>query len=90
MPRENVFADLRAKYFEMPRPNEVPAPNAVNEAWCVIMEVGYPQSVVTTVAFGDGSARVLRSTGGGFLVAGVVEAVRPAAQELSKALGCRN
>jgi hypothetical protein len=81
MPRENVFADLRAKYFEMPRPNEVPAPNAVNEAWCVIMEVGYPQSVVTTVAFGDGSARVLRSTGGGFLVAGVVEAVRPAAQE---------
>jgi len=78
--RENVFADLRAKYFEIPRPDEVPAPNAVDQAWCAIMEIGYPQAIVTTVAFSDGTARVLRSTGGGFFVAGVVEAVRPAAQ----------
>jgi hypothetical protein len=78
--RENVFADLRAKYFEIPRPDEVPAPNAVDQAWCAIMEIGYPEAVVTTVAFSDGTARVLRSTGGGFFVAGVVEAVRPAAQ----------
>ena len=80
MARENVFADLREKYFEILRPAEVPAPNAVDQAWCAIMEIGYPQAVVTTVAFSDGTARVLRSTGGGFFAAGIVEPVRPAAQ----------
>lgn len=30
------------------------------------MEIGYPQAVVTTVVFGDGTASVLRSSGGGF------------------------
>jgi hypothetical protein len=44
------------------------------------MEIAYPQATVTTVAFSDGTARVLRSTGGGFFAAGVVEPVRPAAE----------
>jgi hypothetical protein len=77
--RENVFADLRAKYFEIPRPDEVPVPN-VDQAWCAMMEIGYPQAVVTTVAFSDVTARVLRSTGGDFFAAGVVEPVWSAAE----------
>ena len=80
MARENVFADLRAKYFEIPRPEEVPAPRASDEPWAVIMEIAYPESTVTTIAFSDGTARVFRSTGGGFFAAGVVEPVRPAAE----------
>ena len=80
MARENVFANLRAKYFEIPRPEEIPAPSSSDEAWAAIMEIAYPQSTVSTVAFSDGTARVLRSTGGGFFAAGVVEPVRPAAE----------
>jgi len=80
MARANVFADLRAKYFEIPRPEEVPPPSSPDEAWAAIMEIAYPQSTLTTVAFSDGTARVLRSTGGGFFAAGVVEPVRPAAE----------
>jgi hypothetical protein len=78
--QENVFADLRAKYFEIPRPEEVPPPAASDEPWAAIMEIAYPESTLTTVAFSDGTARVLRSTGGGFFAAGVVEPVRPAAE----------
>ncbi|MGC2626626.1 MAG: hypothetical protein WA269_07300 [Candidatus Udaeobacter sp.] len=80
MARDNVFADLRAKYFEILRPEEVPAPASPDEPWAAIMEIAYPQATVTTVAFSDGTARVLRSTGGGFFAAGVVEPVRPAAE----------
>lgn len=80
MARENVFADLRAKYFDMPRPEEVPAPASADEPWAAIMEIAYPAATLTTVAFSDGTARVLRSTGGGFFAAGVVEPVRPAAE----------
>ena len=80
MARANVFADLRAKYFEIPRPDEVPPPASHDEPWAAIMEIAYPESTVTTVAFSDGTARVLRSTGGGFFSGGIVEAVRPAAE----------
>jgi hypothetical protein len=76
----NVFADLRAKYFGMPRPEEVPPPASPDEPWAAVMEIAYPQSTLTAVALSDGTARVLRSTGGGFFSAGVVEAVRPAAE----------
>ncbi|MBS0580375.1 MAG: hypothetical protein JSR36_14060 [Proteobacteria bacterium] len=34
------------------------------------MEIAYPQAVLTTVAFADGTASVLRSTGGGFFGGG--------------------
>jgi hypothetical protein len=74
------FADLRAKYFEIPRPEEVPPPTPPDEPWAAMMEIAYPESTLTTVAFSDGTARVLRSTGGGFFAAGVVEPVRPAAE----------
>jgi hypothetical protein len=77
--RANVFADLRAKYFEIPRPGEVPPPVSEDQPWAAIMEIAYPESTVTTVAFSDSSARVLRSTGGGFFTDGIVESVRPAA-----------
>lgn len=80
MTRANVFADLRAKYFEIPRSEEIPVPLTSDEAWAAIMEIAYPEATVTTVAFSDGTARVLRSTGGGFFAAGVVESVRPAAE----------
>jgi hypothetical protein len=65
----NVFADLRAKYFELPRPDAIKISSAA-EPWGAIMEIGYPQAVVTTVAFADGTASVLRSTGGGFFGGG--------------------
>jgi hypothetical protein len=45
-----------------------------------MMEIGYPQQVtVTTVAFTDGTASVLRSTGGGFLGGGTMGGVKTAA-----------
>jgi hypothetical protein len=78
--RENVFADLHAKYFEIPRPEEVPPPPASDEPWVAIMEIAYAESTLTTVAVSDGTARVLRSAGGGFFAPGVVEPVRPAAK----------
>jgi hypothetical protein len=80
MARENVFADLRAKYFEIPRPEEVPPPTSSDEPWAAVMEIAYSEATVTTVALSDGTGRVLRSTGGGFFAAGVVESVRPAAE----------
>jgi hypothetical protein len=80
MARANVFADLHAKYFEISRPEEVPLPSSPDQPWAAIMEIAYPQSTLTTVAFSDGTARVLRSTGGGFFAAGVVEPMRPAAK----------
>jgi hypothetical protein len=65
----NAFADLRAKYFELPRPN-TPAALAAPEPWGIVMEIAYPQAILTTVAFADGTASVLRSTGGGFFGGG--------------------
>jgi hypothetical protein len=78
--RENVFADLRSKYFEIPRPEEIPAPSSSDETWAAIMEIAYPQSTVTTVAFSGSLARVLRSTGGGFFSGSPVDSIRPAAE----------
>ena len=80
MLRANVFADLRAKYFDIARPDEIPLPSSLAEPWAAIMEIAYPESTLTTVAFSGGTARVLRSTGGGFFATGVVEPVRPAAE----------
>jgi len=76
----NVFADLRAKYFDIPRPEQVPPPISADQAWAAVMEIAYPESTLTTVALSDGSARVLRSTGGGLFTGGTVEPVRPAAE----------
>jgi hypothetical protein len=64
-----AFADLRAKYFVLPRPS-TPAAVAAPDPWGIIMEIAYPQAVLTTVAFADGTASVLRSTGGGFFGGG--------------------
>ena len=86
----NVFGDLRAKYFEIARPGEVPLPASPDEPWATIMEIGYPQAIVMAVAFGDGTARVLRSTGGGFVAAGIVEPVRLPAEVFVREARQRN
>ncbi len=71
IPTTNVLADLRDKYFVLKRTNvSMPAPTNPTEPWGVIMEIGYPQATVTTVAFADGTASVLRSSGGGFFGGG--------------------
>ena len=78
----NVFADLRAKYFVLPRPS-TPAAQSAPEPWGMVMEVAYPQAILTTVAFADGTASVLRSTGGGFFGGGDA-GVQRARQEFLK------
>jgi hypothetical protein len=78
--RENVFVDLRAKYFEIPRPDEVSPSAFQDQPWVAIMEIAYPASTVTTLAFSGGLARVLRSTGGGFFTGSPVDSIRPAAE----------
>jgi hypothetical protein len=66
----NVFADLRAKYFTLERAEHFPTPAAATEPWGVVMEIAYSQAVVTTVTFSDGTVSVLRSSGGGFFGGG--------------------
>jgi len=81
-PGANVFADLRAKYFTLTRNDACPRPSTPNEPWGAIMEIGYPQQViVTTVAFTDGTASVLRSAGGGFFGGGTIGGVKTAAED---------
>jgi hypothetical protein len=67
---KNVFADLRAKYFELKRPDYFSTPASTTEPWGAIMEIAYPQAIVTTVTFADGTVSVLRSSGGGFFGGG--------------------
>src|SRR5437899_424665 len=70
----NVFADLRAKYFALNRTEvSISTPSSTIEPWGVIMEIGYPEVTVTTVTLADGTASVLRSSGGGFFGGGSVE-----------------
>lgn len=84
IPATNVFADLRAKYFILKRTDvSIPAPTNATEPWGVIMEIGYPQATVTTVTFADGTASVLRSSGGGFFGGGD-ESVQSAAKAFLK------
>jgi hypothetical protein len=77
----NAHADLRAKYFTLTRNDAMPKPAAPNEPWGVMMEIGYPKMVLTTVAFSDGTASVLRSSGGGFFGGGAIGAVKTAAED---------
>jgi hypothetical protein len=83
--KENVFADLRAKYFTLTRDELFcPAPANPTDPWGIIMEIAYQTATVATVTFTEGSSRVLRSTGGGFFSAGVVESVRSAGEAFLK------
>ena len=77
----NVFADLRSKYFTLERADHFPAPVSATSPWGVVMEIGYPQAIVTTVTFSDGTVSVLRSSGGGFFGGGD-EAVQNAGRGL--------
>jgi hypothetical protein len=81
-PVANVFADLRVKYFTLTRNEAFPKPAGSQEPWGVMMEIGYPQQVVvTTVVFADGTASVLRSSGGGFFGGGTIESIKTAAED---------
>jgi hypothetical protein len=77
----NAHAELRAKYFALTRKDALPKPATPNEPWGVMMEIGYPKMVVTTVAFSDGTASVMRSSGGGFFGGGALGAVKTAAED---------
>lgn len=79
----NVFADVRAKYFALTRADHFPSPASVTEPWGVIMEIAYPEAIVTTVSFADGTVSVLRSSGGGFFGGGD-ESVQSAGREFLK------
>ena len=65
----NAFAGLRSKYFVLPRP-DTPDALAAPEPWAMVMDMAHPQGTITTVAVADGTASVLRSTGGGFFGGG--------------------
>ena len=65
-----MWTDLRSKYFDIPRGPSFPQPTSATEPWGAIMEVGHAPAIVTTVAFSDGTASVVRSTGGGFFGGG--------------------
>jgi hypothetical protein len=67
---KDVFTDLRATYFTLNRASHFPIPSNATEPWGVIMEIAYPQAIVTTVTFADGTVSVLRSSGGGFFGGG--------------------
>jgi hypothetical protein len=77
----NAHAALRAKYFTLTRNDAMPKPATPNEPWGVMMEIGYPKMVLTTVAFSDGTASVMRSSGGGFFGGGFLGPVKTAAED---------
>jgi hypothetical protein len=80
----NAHAELRAKYFTLTRNDTMPKPATSNEPWGVMMEIGYPKMVMTTVAFSDGTASVMRSSGGGFFGGGAIGPVKAAAEDFLK------
>jgi len=82
--RLDAHADLRAKYFKLTRNDAMPKPATPDEPWGVMMEMGYPKAVLTTVVFSDGTATVLRSSGGGCFGSGGIGAVKAAAEDFLK------
>ena len=82
--RMDAHADLRAKYFKLTRNDAMPKPATPDEPWEVMMEMGYPKMVLTTVVFSDGTATVLRSSGGGCFGSGGIGAVKAAAEDFLK------
>lgn len=77
----DAHADLRAKYFKLTRNDAMPKPATPDEPWGVMMEMGYPKMVLTTVVFSDGTATILRSSGGGCFGSGGIGAVKAAAED---------
>ena len=82
--RLDAHAGLRAKYFALTRNNGMPKPATPDEPWGVMMEMGYPKMVLTTVVFSDGTATVLRSSGGGCFGSGGIGPVKIAAEDFLK------
>jgi hypothetical protein len=60
----------------------LPPARVVTEPFGVLMETGYDSGVATVVAFGDGSASIYLSTGGGYIGGASQQALRTAAQTL--------
>jgi hypothetical protein len=66
--RENVYMNLRNKIFELsPTRIGVAVEPGGQEPWGILMEMGYPQAVVTLVSLATGDASLYFSSGGGVL-----------------------
>ena len=74
---------LRDQAFGMTRTAlGLPPARVATEPFGVLMETGYDRGTATVVAFGDGSASLYLSTGGGFIGGASRPALRTAAQTL--------
>ncbi|HKT45886.1 MAG TPA: hypothetical protein VJP87_00040, partial [Candidatus Acidoferrales bacterium] len=79
--RKNPYPRLRALALSAKRPKiDVTRPCSPTEPWGVIMEWVHPPTVVTLVAFRDGSASAYFSTGGGLIGGQAYEPIRRAAE----------
>jgi hypothetical protein len=78
-----VFVDLRTQALQMTRSAlGLPPRPASTEPFGVLMEIGYDTGVATVVAFGDGTASIYLSTGGGFIGGASHATIRTAAQAM--------
>jgi hypothetical protein len=81
--REAV-AGLRQQVFETdPSKADIKEFAGSHEVWGVVMEMGYPEAVVTIVALIDGNASLYFSNGGGVIGGVGHDNVRKAAREMS-------
>jgi hypothetical protein len=76
----DVVRELREQALKLDVSEFPPAPQRPHVVG-VMMETGYPQAVVSLVAFADGTTSLYFSTGGGIIGAGQHDVVYAAAQE---------
>jgi hypothetical protein len=82
----DVFHELRDRLLRA-TPEELGIDlGAEEEAWGVVMEIGYPEGVATVVALHDGNASLYLSTGGGVIGGVSHDAVRAAAVRFVEAV----
>jgi hypothetical protein len=78
-----AFTGLRNQAFRMTRTAlGLPPALVATEPFGVLMETGYDMGAATVVAFGDGSASIYLSTGGGYIGGASLQALRTAARAL--------
>jgi hypothetical protein len=85
-PDMNPYLGLRDLALRV-KPEEIGLSVSAGEPYGVLMETGYSGAVATLVAFGEGTASLYFSSGGGILGGGNHEAVRQAANHLVTAAG---
>ena len=72
------MAGLRKRALSVP-PGEVGITPVADEPFAVVMDIGFPQAVVTLAAFSSGEASLYFSNGGGIVGGSTHEPVRKAA-----------